>query len=358
MMPPVLAVLFGAFITIATCLAVGGLIVRDRLLALPVGAAIVSALVFVLVSCGWAYPLVLLALGVVLLVLGVRRGWAGEALPGYGRFWKALFWVVFALVGAICLLHALAPEVSPAGTRIYLADVMRRVPTQAASVEMLFLFAFAFGKHSAAALVSCAFLLTLALLILAYGRRAGLAKAGAFAAVFTLASPVVMVDGSSACPDVALACALFAMFGLLEKWDAERLLGHAVPIGLAGRLRLWRRARWLAGAALRLGFHGLARAPASHARAGGYCALRSRRRCSRAVDFARGDMDAEIAGARRDPERARSGPAHRHSRRRGRRPHRPAFPPRSNRAFCLAHCARPKGAHRGRAFFLAVRGPA
>lgn len=233
MMPPVYAVLFGAFITIAACLSAGRLIVRDRLLALPVGASIVSTLVFVLVSCGWAYPAVLLAFGAALIVLGVRRGWAGEeALPGYDRFWKALFWVAFALVGAVCLLHALAPEVSPAGTRIYLADVMRRVPTQAASVEMLFLFAFAFGKHSAAALVSYAFLLTLALLMLAYGRRAGLAKAGVFAAVFTLASPVVMVDGSSACPDVALACALFAMFGLLEKWDVERSPGDAVPIGL------------------------------------------------------------------------------------------------------------------------------
>lgn len=232
MMPTIQAVLFGAIITIAACLAAGRLIVRDRLLALPVGAAVVSTLVFILASCGLAYSSVLLALGAVLFVLGVRRGWAGEALPGYGRFWKALFWVVFALVGAICLLHALAPEISPAGSRIYLADVMRRIPTQAASVEMLFLFAFAFGKHSAAALVSYAFLLTLALLMVAYGRRAGLAKAGVFAAVFTLASPVVMVDGSSACPDVALACALFAMFAMLEKWDAERSPGDAVPIGL------------------------------------------------------------------------------------------------------------------------------
>jgi hypothetical protein len=232
MIPPILPVLFGAAITIAACIAAGRLIVRDRVLMFPVGAAVVSVLVFVVTSCGLAYPVVFLALSTVLIVLAVRPGRAEGALPGYGVFWKTLFWTALVFVGAICLLHALAPEVSPAGTRIYLADVIRRSPTEAASVEMLFLMAFAFGRHSAAALVSYAFLLTLPLVVLGYGRRVGLAKVGVFAAVFTLASPVVMVDGSSACPDVALACALFAVFSLLEKWDTERTLSIAAPIGL------------------------------------------------------------------------------------------------------------------------------
>ena len=58
---------------------------------------------------------------------------------------------------------------------------------------MLFVPAFAIGRHSAAALVHFAFTVALALVILAYGRRIGKPWAGAAGALLTFASPVVGV---------------------------------------------------------------------------------------------------------------------------------------------------------------------
>ena len=71
--------------------------------------------------------------------------------------------------------------------------------------EMLFLFAFTFGRHSAAALVHFAFLCALPLLMVCYGRRFGLRKASLFAALLVFASPVIGKDGVSAYNDLALS---------------------------------------------------------------------------------------------------------------------------------------------------------
>ncbi len=87
---------------------------------------------------------------------------------------------------------------------------------------MLFLFAFAFGKHSAAAMVHFAFLLALVWQMIAYSRRAGFPLPGICAALLVFASPVVGIDASSAYNDVALACVAFTLFCLLQLWDAER----------------------------------------------------------------------------------------------------------------------------------------
>ena len=81
--------------------------------------------------------------------------------------------------------------------------------------------AFALGKHSAAALVHCAFLLALPLLILAYARRAGFPRAGIGAALFVFASPVAGVTGTSAYNDLAITALLFACFYVLEIWTEE-----------------------------------------------------------------------------------------------------------------------------------------
>jgi hypothetical protein len=52
------------------------------------------------------------------------------------------------------------------------------------------------------------------------------------AALLVFASPVVGIDGVSAYNDVALACVAFALFCLLQLWDAERSARVLVVIGL------------------------------------------------------------------------------------------------------------------------------
>ena len=80
----------------------------------------------------------------------------------------------------------MAPEISPDGSTYHLGLVGRyirergfhRITTSmyanlSQGVEMLFVPPFAFGRHSAAAMVHFAFLLALPLAIALYARRAG-----------------------------------------------------------------------------------------------------------------------------------------------------------------------------------------
>ncbi|MEO8130577.1 MAG: hypothetical protein ABI822_25980, partial [Bryobacteraceae bacterium] len=100
-------------------------------------------------------------------------------------------------------------------------------------MEMLFLFAFAFGRHSSAALVHFAFLMSLPLLMMRYARRFELGFAGVFGALLVFLSPIVGIDGSSAYTDVAVACVLFGLFYLLEITNPDRMMLLAVGL-LAG----------------------------------------------------------------------------------------------------------------------------
>ena len=143
------------------------------------------------------------------------------------------------------LANAMAPEVSPDGAGYHLGLVARYLrehgfvritdnlyAAMPAGVEMLFLFAFAFGKHSAAAMVHFAFLLALVWQVFSYGRRRGFPVAGASAALLIFASPVVGIDGTSAYNDVAVAAIAFTLFHLLQIWDEERNPRLLAAIGL------------------------------------------------------------------------------------------------------------------------------
>ena len=79
-------------------------------------------------------------------------------------------------------------------------------------MEMLFLFAFSFGKHSAATLVHFAFLCALPWMMLSYGRRFGMVRPFVLGAMLVFLSPVVGATGTSASNDAALACTLFGLF--------------------------------------------------------------------------------------------------------------------------------------------------
>ena len=98
--------------------------------------------------------------------------------------------------------------------------------------EMLFLVAFTFGRHPAAALVHFTWLCTLPLLMVCWGRRFGYPKAGLFAAILVFASPVIGKDGISAYNDLTVATLIFAVFYLLQVWDEYQSPNLLILIGL------------------------------------------------------------------------------------------------------------------------------
>jgi hypothetical protein len=261
----VLSILFGAAFTVAMMWAMGRLLFRSLgislhavehdLLAFITGGALLSFFVFILCATNAARTPIFLVMGIAALVLNWRFGMdATGRLPRLPLFWTLLFAAPFLFYALLYLSNSLAPEASPDGQAYHLGLVYRffrehgfhRLTTNMYSnlplgLEMLFLFAFSLGRHSAAATVHCSYLLALPILTLSYARRIGRPGAGVCAAMMVYLSPIVGIDGISAYNDVALATTAFALFYLLEIWRArpnetpernemnDRLL---IPIGL------------------------------------------------------------------------------------------------------------------------------
>ena len=260
-MPAPAQILLAAGFTAGACLASGNLLLRalrlrfrreeKHIFAFVSGAACWSGLVFLLAAAGLARRGVFLVAGLLVILAALKWGRSQPAPPPEPApprlppFWKALFGVIFAAFAVLYFFNALAPEISPDGSTYHLGLVARylrehgfqRITTNmyanlSQGMEMLFLFAFAFGKHSAAALVHFAFLLTLPLAMLAYTRRIGFPRAGVVGSLLVFASPIVGVAGISAYNDVAVACVVFTVFYLLEIWDQQPSPALLVPIGL------------------------------------------------------------------------------------------------------------------------------
>jgi hypothetical protein len=240
-----LSILFGALFTVAVATALGASLLRDSCEDLAVrfvtGAAALSGAVFFLCTAQLAYPLVFALLGAAALFL-----WRGH--PGrdrQGALANRLLLLAFTLYFILYFFNSMAPEASFDGSRYHLALAGRYLrehgfhriannmyASLSQGVEMLYLWAYAFGRHSAAAMVHFAFLLALVWQMFAYGRRIGLPLAGACAALLVFSSPVVGVDGTSAYIDVAVAAIAFTLFYLLQIWDESRSPRLLVAIGL------------------------------------------------------------------------------------------------------------------------------
>jgi hypothetical protein len=254
---PVL-ILLGAGFTVAVAVAAGKLLLRrlqvklyraeEHAVAFVAGSAALSAIVFALCALRIVYVPVLIGAGLLILGAGIRAG-VHRPLPDdgppLGRFWKWLFVVPFAFYFVLYFFNAMAPEMSADGSGYHLGMVIRYLREHgfyritwhiyanlSHGLEMLYMVAFAIGRHSAAAMVHCAFLVTLPFLMVSYGRRFGFPGAGVSAALFAFASPIAGVDGISAYNDVCLAAVVFALFLLLQIWDAERSPGLLPVIGL------------------------------------------------------------------------------------------------------------------------------
>ncbi len=251
-MPRVFSVLFGAAFTLLCSWALGRMLLRragprlareeENLLAFVCGAPLLSLLVFFLCLVRAVYDAVFLAAGLLILAAAWRDGslrrTSDERLPALPPLWRWLFCAVYLVYACIAVIAAMAPEISPDGSGYHLGFVSRyyrehglaRIDTNmyaalSQGAEMLFLWAFAFGRHSAAALVHCAFYLATPLLMLRFGQRFGAPAAGAAAGIFFLCAPVALVDGTSAYIDAAAACTVFAVVYLAEKEAPPWLIG-------------------------------------------------------------------------------------------------------------------------------------
>ncbi len=242
-MPALLPVLFGGAFTLAAAYSAGRLafprIALPASARLAVGLVLLSYAVVALLLVGAGRWWVFLALGACLSGAAFRpRAPSLDGLP-----WLPL--VVFAVYGSIYFIHAAAPEIRPDGYTYHLglpAEWLRahRLSGRVGfyemlphGTEMLFTFAFAFGKHSAAKLVHFATLASSVPLMLALGRRLGLPGwASASGAGLYFCSPVVGTAGTAAYNDAALVFFALAAFYLVLAWAQEAKAGYLIPLGL------------------------------------------------------------------------------------------------------------------------------
>jgi len=254
----VVSILFGALWTCATAWVLGRLMLsrirlklfreEEHLIALASGSVLLGLVLFVLGMVHAYYDAVFYLIGAAILIIGWRTRTlcsTAEPLPPFERRWKILFLIVYIPFALYAVTWALAPEFSPDGatyhlgvmSRYYREHAMVPTPTHmygmlSQGMDLLFLFAFSIGRHSAAALTHCIFLLALPLMIVALGRRSGIQGPSVAAALLVFAAPVVGVDGASAYNDVALAFILFAIFYVAESQREHPGENVAIVLGV------------------------------------------------------------------------------------------------------------------------------
>ena len=271
-----LSILFGAALPLAAAYAWGVVVLRRLAappeIALAVGAAVESLLVFLLLvldlGCWQAYLAVGLApLAALIFLRPVRlRDAAVEPLGRYGRIAAG---VIFAAYGVWYLVNAMAPETSADGITYHLGLPFEYIrlggfphrftfyDALPQGLEMLYTMAFAFGRHSAARLVEFGFLAATPTLLLRIGRRLGLPdRAGLLAAVFYFCAPVTGITGTTSYNEAALVFFTLAAFYLLlvwrdtgEKWylpAAGLAAGFCYALKLPGAIALVGAAIWVA----------------------------------------------------------------------------------------------------------------
>jgi len=259
-MQQVFYILFGAGFCALVSIAAGKLLLRvlkldlykeeETPLALVIGGACLSMIVFAMAASHLVYKKAFLAVGFAIVMAALWKRVFTPQSKTFQPLPRTLIWI-YGIAGAIffvlTFLHAMAPEWSADGSAYHLGLVSRyfrehgfpRITTNmyanlSQGVEMLFLFAFSFGaQHSSAALTHFTYLVALVGMMVSYARRFGFANAGMGAALIVFVSPVVGIDAASAYNDVAVAAILFAVFYMVQIWDQTRQNAWFIPIGLA-----------------------------------------------------------------------------------------------------------------------------
>lgn len=251
-------ILFGAAFTVALSVSLGAILVarlriplyrgEAALIEFVAGSGCLSFLTAILCTLHLARKGVFLwgGIGVIALALWLIRGSPRrKSLPAISLTWMVPFFLIFSAFFVYYFFNALAPEISPDGSGYHLGNVLRIWRNHgfdweyhsmyayfSQGTEMLFLIAFCFGRHSAAALVHFAWLCALPLVMVCWGRRFGWPKVGLFAAVLIYASPVIGKDGISAYNDLTVATLIYTVFYLLQVWDETKSIKLLFLIGL------------------------------------------------------------------------------------------------------------------------------
>ena len=254
-LPILPSILFGAFFTLAVAWMLGNICLH-RLpvpwtIALAVGAAAESSIVFLMLVCRVGNRAGFLLLGAVCLAAYWWKGRAAARLtePGSARMDRGTAYLVCAALAcyaALYLINAMAPESEPDAMAYHLGLTSEYVrlggfPHRVGfyemlpqGLEMLFVPAFAFGRHSAARLVHFAFLLATVPLMLRIGRRLKLPAAVApAAAVLYFCAPMTGITGTSAYTDAAGVFFTLATFYPLLVWRDTRDVRYLAPAGIA-----------------------------------------------------------------------------------------------------------------------------
>jgi hypothetical protein len=266
-LPATIAALVAALATLATAWALGRLLSRHQALSAPThlaaGAAVLGTTVFLLLAGGLVRRASFVALTIIVLGAAAWRERDRRpriCLPG-GPPWAILG--ILGVFGVVYWFRALAPDLEPdsAGYHLGLVNEWMRTRVLADRVgfyemlphglEMLFLHAFAFGKHSAATLLHFGLLVATVPLMFRVAARFGLPRwAGAAAAVFYFTSPVVAIDGTSGYNDAALAFFTLAVFDLIAgcapAWVAGLCAGFCYSIKMTGAVAILGGLVWLA----------------------------------------------------------------------------------------------------------------
>ena len=254
----VLLILFAAAFTFLTCLFLGKSLLKllhtklyrseELFFGFVLGATCLSAIVLVLGVTGLAYSWVFLLIGCSSFAIAYACGafrFTKEHLKPPPRSWTILFTILYAIFAVLYLGNALAPEASSDGSlfhvalpALYLRE--HRIPpittnflaTFSEGMEMLFLFAFAFGKHSATAMVHLLFGLLMPIGMLSYARRVGAPVAGVIGSLLFFLSPMTAESSTTAYVDVGVTAVIFAVFYLVQIWRAGRDNLLLIPLGL------------------------------------------------------------------------------------------------------------------------------
>ena len=215
-----------------------------------IGSALLSMTVFSLCAAGWFYDATVLAVCAASVACWLRWGrwpWRPMASPSGAmpRTHLALLLLPAAAYGALYVVHTLAPETRTDAMGYHLGLVQRyyrahgfvSITTNlyahvSQGAEMLYLFAYAIGRESAAKVVHFSFLIASVGGILCLARRFRLELAGVFAAVLYFTCPVVIPDATSAYNDCVLAFALLMAFYVLALWWGDRQRSWLVLLGV------------------------------------------------------------------------------------------------------------------------------
>jgi hypothetical protein len=252
----VLRIVFGAAFVWFLCLAAGQLFFRAIRLKLPsreavflgflTGASLVSTAMFLLASGRLVYTKVILIGGLTTIAAWLwlcRPRW--NQTSDLSTLWRIVFWLPLAVYGCLYFFAALMPETSADGTVYHLGliatyydhrgfmampnDIFAGLPE---GIEMLFWIGFAFGKHSAAAMVHLLFLAAMPFGMLAFGERLKQPKAGVVAALLFCLAPLVGKDATISYIDTGTAVVVFGAFYCLWLWREADCREALIPAGL------------------------------------------------------------------------------------------------------------------------------